>query len=307
MCGKCLPVRWTTPLLPALIASLGLAIPPAQAEGWELQVTVTEEWIDESDPRFYEADPASEYAYAEDDLYSPYETDAAPQIAYESAGRAITSFRANAPTALAAFGPFRVVDETRAVLVGVTNAATPAQFEALLRAYPHLTTLDMVEAPGTENDRANLADGRMIRAAGLTTRVPRGGSVRSGAVELFLAGARREVEDGAQFAVHSWRDNHGREAKDFALDAPENRYYLDYYREMGMSEAGARDFYAMTNAVSHAQARWLDAGDMRGWLARTLPSAANDNAANGERAAAIGAGAEREPRIAYLDVTVAIQ
>ena len=133
----------------------------------------------------------------------------------------------------------------------------------------------------------------MIRAAGLTTRVPRGGSVRSGAVELFLAGAQREVEDGARFAVHSWRDNRGMEASDFAEGAPEHRYYLDYYREMGMSEEGAKNFYAMTNSVPHSRARWLDASDMRGWLARTTPRAANDNDRSGA------------PRIAYLDVTAA--
>ena len=60
---------------------------------------------------------------------------------------------------------------------------------------------------------------------------------------------------------------------------------------MGMSEGGARSFYAMTNAVPNARARWLDASEMRRWLARTLPQVANDN----EPQAA--------PRIAYLDVT----
>jgi len=280
-------VRWLPHLIPALIAALGLVSSPTQAEEWVVQVTETEEWIDESDPRFYEDDPADEFIYAEDLGYAALETDD------ESAGRAITSFRARTPNALAAFGPFRVVDPTRAVLVGTTDATTPAQFAALLRTYPELQTLDLVEAPGTENDRANLTVGRMIREAGLTTRVPRGGSVRSGAVELFLAGVRREVEDGAQFAVHSWRDNHGHEPDDFAADAPENRTYLDYYREMGMSADGARSFYAMTNAVPNARARWLGASEMRGWLARTLPKVANDNEPG------------EPPRIAYLDVTSA--
>ncbi len=273
---------------------LGLASSPALAEDWVVRVTETEEWIDESDPRFFEPDATrtdltDEFIYSEDLGFAVAQADA------QSAGRAITSFRARMPNALAAFGPFRVVDPTRAVLIGTTNAASPAQFAALLRAYPRMRTLDLVEAPGTEHDRANLAVGRMIREAGLTTRVPRGGSVRSGAVELFLAGARREVEDGAQFAVHSWRDNRGREAKDFVEGAPEHRYYLDFYREMGMSVQGARDFYAMTNAAPHARARWLDAQDMRGWLSRTLPQtlapAANDN------------DAVAAPRIAYLDVT----
>lgn len=252
-----------------------------------MQVTVTEEWIDESDPRF--DDTAEEYLYAED-----YDA-GAPRIAYPQADRAIASYRATTPNALSAYGPFRVVDPTRAVLVGVTTSETPAQFAALLRAYPRLATLDLVEAPGTENDRANLAVGRMIREAGLTTRVPQGGSVRSGAVELFLAGAQREIADGARFAVHSWRDNRGREADDFAANAPENRYYLDYYLEMGMSEAGAQDFYEMTNSVPHSRARWLDGADMRGWLVRTLPEPANDN------------DPRNAPRIAYLDLTAATQ
>ncbi|MBB3034750.1 alpha/beta hydrolase [Alteriqipengyuania lutimaris] len=275
--------------------TLGLVPSPLAAQGapdgWVLRVTVSEEWIDETDPRFDDAWPAASYAYADTVAGD------APRIDYAIADRAISSYRATTPNALAAYGPFRVIDPTRAALVGTTTAATPAQFAALLRAFPGLRTLDMLEAPGTENDRANLEVGRMIRDAGLTTRVPRGGSVRSGAVELFLAGARREVEDGARFAVHSWRDNRGREADDFAPDAPEHRYYLDYYREMGMSEAGARDFYAMTNAVPHAGARWLDAGDMRGWLARTIEQAANDNGTDNTTGIA--------PRIAYLDLTVA--
>jgi hypothetical protein len=125
----------------------------------------------------------------------------------------------------------------------------------------------MVEAPGTSNDIANLALGRRIRAAGIETHVPRGGSVRSGAVELFLAGTRRTIADGAQFAVHAWLDNYGREPGDFAADDPANRLYLDYYAEMGMSEARARDFYAMTNSVPHRSARWLSPEEMRGWIA----------------------------------------
>ena len=280
-------MRWQIPLIPALIASLGLLPSPSQAESWVIHVTETEEWIEESDPRFYEDDAAPEFLYAEDFVDEP-------RLEYATADRAISSFRARAPSAIAAFGPFRVIDPSRAVLVGTTNAATPGQFAALLNAYPGLRTLDLVEAPGTENDRANLEVGRMIREAGLDTRVPAGGSVRSGAVELFLAGVRREVEDGARFAVHSWRDNRGREARDFAAGAPEHRYYLDYYREMGMSDEGARSFYAMTNSVPNARARWLDAQDMRGWLARTIGAAANDNAP------------EAAPRIAYLDVTAAI-
>jgi len=173
---------------------------------------------------------------------------------------------------LAQYGPFVVTGTTTASMVGATDSATPAYFDAMLRDYPGLARLNMVEAPGTSNDIANLAVGRRIREAGIATHVPQGGSVRSGAVELFLAGATRTMEQGAQFAVHSWLDNHGREADDFAANHPAHRLYLDYYVEMGMSEQQARDFYDMTNSVPHHSALWLGASDMQPWLAqpRTL-------------------------------------
>lgn len=189
-----------------------------------------------------------------------------------------------APTgpAIRQYGPFRVVDRGRAQLVGITDARSPAQFAAMMRDYPALATLEMVECPGTDDDQANLQVGRMIRAAGLETHVPRGGSVRSGAVELFLAGAARRIDDGAEFAVHSWIDDRGREARDVAADAPEHRAYLAYYREMGMAEADARAFYAMTNSVGFDSAKWLGAAEMRGWLGMAEPA--------------------RAPKLAYLDL-----
>lgn len=184
--------------------------------------------------------------------------------------------------AIASYGPFRVLDSGRAALVGVTDSAAPAQFAAMLRDHPALATLEMIECPGTEDDRANLKLGRLIRAAGLATHVPRGGSVRSGAVELFLAGAARHIDEGAEFAVHSWIDEDGREAADFAPDAAIHQPYLVYYREMGMDEAEARAFYAMTNAAPFAAARWLDAAEMRRWVGTRV--------------------SRPQPRIAYLDL-----
>jgi hypothetical protein len=167
---------------------------------------------------------------------------------------------------LAQYGPFVVTSATRAAMVGSTDSASPSHFDAMIRDFPELAVLDLVEAPGTSNDIANLAVARRIRANGIATHVPNGGSVRSGAVELFLAGATRTMEEGAMFAVHSWLDNHGNEADDFPADHAAHRLYLDFYVEMGMSEERARGFYDMTNSVPHAGALWLRAADMRPWV-----------------------------------------
>lgn len=177
-----------------------------------------------------------------------------------------SSQAAAVPQGIARFGPFRVLDGTRAALVDVTDEASLAQFAAMLRAYPGISLLEMIDCPGTEDDRANLAIGRMIRARGIATHVPPGGSVRSGGVELFLAGSRRIADPGAEFAVHSWMDEDGLEAGDYPADAPENRAYTDYYREMGLAPAEASAFYAMTNSVPNAEARFLGAEEMGRWV-----------------------------------------
>lgn len=170
--------------------------------------------------------------------------------------------------AIASYGPFRVLDRQTASLVAVTDALSPTWFAAMLRDYPGIATLRFVECPGTRDDRANLALGRMIRAAGLAVHVPRHGSVRSGAVDLALAGTSLTIDDGAKFAVHAWLDEDGYQATDYAADSFENRRYLDYYREMGMDEAEAVSFYAMTNSVPFESARWLDGREMRSWVHR---------------------------------------
>lgn len=238
----------------------GLFAVPAGAQQYVVQVTVTETWVE----------------------YPP-----------ESADRTIAVRRARTPTSIAAYGPFRVLDETRAVLVGVTGPATPAQFQAMLRDYPKLARLEFLECPGTDDDRANLQTGRLIRAAGLETHVPANGSVRSGAVELFLAGKTRVIEDGAEFAVHSWLDESGLEADDYAADSPEHLTYLRYYRDMGMDAHQAKAFYDMTNSVPNEGALWLTAQDMRGWLG---------DAPQGTVTVAAPAA---EPRISYLDLATA--
>jgi hypothetical protein len=194
------------------------------------------------------------------------------------------------------FGPFTVLDRGRAALVGTTDAASPDAFRAMLQAHPEITSLVFLECPGTYNDRANLELGRLIRAAGLAAVVPAGGSVRSGAVELVLAGTRLEIEDGAEFAVHAWEDQEGYEAHDYAPDSIEHRKYLAYYREMGMSETMAAAFYAMTNSSGFDDPLWLDGAAMRDWVG-VVPASAPALSPALQAAGPIAA-----PRLAYLDL-----
>ena len=169
-------------------------------------------------------------------------------------------------SAVGSFGPFTVVDATRAELNGSIESDTPGQFSAMLRAFPGIRQIDMLDCPGTGDDEANLKLARMVRKAGIATYVPSGGSVRSGGVELFLAGAKRSAAPEAEFAVHSWIDEDGMEPDDFAESDPVNREYVEYYREMGMSPEKAKAFYALTNSVPHDDALYLKSRDIAAYI-----------------------------------------
>lgn len=154
------------------------------------------------------------------------------------------------PSAIAQFGPFSVMSGSVAELNGVIDQSTPDQVHRMLVAYPGISLIRMIDCPGTENDDANLEVARMIHSAGISTLVPRGGSVRSGGVELFLAGVHRTAEPGAEFGVHSWEDEDGRQARDVPAGDPAHLAYLRYYQDVGLSPEEASAFYAFTNRAS---------------------------------------------------------
>jgi hypothetical protein len=135
---------------------------------------------------------------------------------------------------------------------GLITSSTPAAFAALLAQHPGIKTLVMHDCPGSEDDDANLALARMVRKAGIDTVLPADGSIRSGAVELFLAGKRRSAAAGAEIGVHSWIDEDGHQATDFPANAPVHNAYIRYYVDMGMDAAKAHAFYDFTNHAAPA-------------------------------------------------------
>ncbi|GEN99444.1 hypothetical protein NSE01_12770 [Novosphingobium sediminis] len=170
---------------------------------------------------------------------------------------------AKAIAGLPRFGPFAVVDSAHAALVGEIDDNSPSEFREMLQAHPGIRMLELVDCPGTSDDGANLTLGRLIRRHGIGTDVPSGGSVRSGGFEIFLAGTVRHAAPDAEFGVHAWKDEDGHQPDDFAPDAGPNKTYLDYYREMGLSEDDAEQLYALTNSVPNEQMLWLHTKDIR--------------------------------------------
>ena len=229
-----------------------LAFAPAHAQQFVTVTTTTVSWTwDDADDE-EEAD-----AFVDDDDMLAGEADFAPARRYAPSANLPAPARARAT-----YGPFAVIDAATVRMAGDVTSATPRQFAAMLAAHPGLKRIEMVDCPGSLDEEANLILARAIRRAGMETIVPSGGSVRSGAVELWLAGVKRSAAPDAEFGVHSWADEYGREANDYPANDPVHAEYLGYYREMGMDDARARAFYAMTNATPFDEVRYLTRDDM---------------------------------------------
>jgi len=167
-----------------------------------------------------------------------------------------------ASTALGQYGPFRVIGADTIEMTGTVDSYTPTLFRQMIRDFPAIKHIEMLDCDGSVDEAANLRLARMIRQAGISTNVPAHGSVRSGAVDLFLAGVTRTAEPDAEFIVHSWMDEDGRQARDFPASDPVHAEYLDYYAEMGVPLPTARAFYALTNSVPFSEQLRLSRRDM---------------------------------------------
>ncbi len=86
-------------------------------------------------------------------------------------------------------------------LTGTIDPGVAERFAAEIAARGEYVETILLDSPGGSVDDA-LAIGRMIREAGLTTRVASGGLCASSCPLIFAAGAEREAGRGAAIGVH---------------------------------------------------------------------------------------------------------
>lgn len=252
------PSAFLRTLIVAALAAV-LAFAPAHAQQVVTITTTVTTWT---------YDEAGDEDYIDEDDALPGDEALAEDAEFAATRRyAPSATLATLGHAKARFGPFAVIDGTTVRMAGDVTSATPRQFAAMLAAFPGLRRLEMVDCPGSLDEEANLLLARAVRRAGMETVVPAGGSIRSGAVELWLAGTVRRAAPDAEFGVHSWADEYGREANDYPASDPVHAEYLGYYREMGLDAAKAREFYALTNATPFDEVRYLTRGDMARFVA----------------------------------------
>ncbi len=143
------------------------------------------------------------------------------------------------------YGIFSVDGNGDLVMNGVSVTNTPYHFDNIIKANPNAKKLTMLDCPGSEDDEANLLASRKIRQAGLNIHVTATSELASGAVDMFFAGVKRTMDPGAKFGVHSWTDGKN-DATDFPKGDAQHQPYIDYFKEMGLSQQQAEDFYYFT-------------------------------------------------------------
>ncbi len=155
------------------------------------------------------------------------------------------------------YGIFSSQDANTAIMNGVIGSNTPTHWDNFIAAFPNTNKMIMKNCPGSEDDTANLKASRKIRLQGLAIHLPADAEIASGAVDLFLAGTTRTREAGSKIGVHSWSDG-SNDATAFPVGHANRQPYIDYYKEMGFSQADAEAFYYFTiNAATAANIHWM--------------------------------------------------
>ncbi len=155
------------------------------------------------------------------------------------------------------FGIFKVINDTSVELNGTINSASLNNFNALIKAYPNVRTINMVNCDGSSDDEVNLRLSKLVYDRETSIHINDNGSIASGGTDFFLAGTSRTKGNNTRIGVHSWSDG-SNEATDFAVGHANHLPYINYYVSIGFTQEQAEAFYYFTiNAAPASSIHWM--------------------------------------------------
>jgi hypothetical protein len=144
------------------------------------------------------------------------------------------------------YGPFYISSDTTIFYEGTSTGRVDKQFDKLILDYPHIVSMTFSShCPGSINDESLYIAANKVRSLGIKTILTSESVVESGAVDMFISGATREIADGAQIGVHSWSAG-SFDGADLPQDDEEHQMYLEFYNTMFEDEAVGEEFYWFT-------------------------------------------------------------
>jgi len=137
------------------------------------------------------------------------------------------------------------IKDSEAILSGKLGGRTYRQIKNMIVDHPEVRTITLAGIEGCVDDDINMHTGRLIREAGLTTKITKGNEViHSGGIDLFCAGAKRIIEPSAELKIRP-RFNESNLGVTFPKDHPAHQYQLAYFEEM-LGENSGSEFYFFT-------------------------------------------------------------
>ncbi|KAK3584231.1 hypothetical protein CHS0354_035312 [Potamilus streckersoni] len=161
------------------------------------------------------------------------------------------------------------VKGTEAHINGLLGMRGYVQIRELIKKHPEVKTVVLGRVDGSINDAANMHTGRILRQAGLNTKVLSDSLIASGGVDLFTAGKERIVEKGAKIGVHSWCCVSDLTAGELPKDHPGHQFQLEYFTmTLGPTDGPAFYFYTL-EAAPFDDVHWMSDAEIKKWKVST--------------------------------------
>ena len=156
------------------------------------------------------------------------------------------------------------IKDGQAFLSGALGTVTYPQVKNLIESHPEIKTLTLTEVEGSVNDAINMHTGRILREAGLNTRVLPDSEIASGGVDLYCAGVKRYGAKTAKVGVHSW-GGQGYTAGDLPKDHPDHQFQIAFFSRMLGGEAGKKFYFYTLEAAPFESVHWMSADELKQW------------------------------------------
>ena len=156
------------------------------------------------------------------------------------------------------FGIFTVSkNKTTVEMDGTIGRSSLKNFNKLLKKYPSIDRIEIIECGGSSDDETNLQLSLKVHQKGINIHLLDNGEIASGGVDFFLAGIERTKGFNTKIGVHSWDSNEG-SATDFEIGHSNHLPYIDYYVSIGFTQEEAEVFYYFTiNAAPASSIHWM--------------------------------------------------
>ena len=122
------------------------------------------------------------------------------------------------------------------------------KFKKTLDQYPQLTTVILLDIPGSVNDEWNVKTGKLLCKKGLKTMLTPNSIVTSGGTNLFVSGKTLAIAPGAKIGVHAWSEE-TKTALSFPKNHQAHQIFLDFYRAVEIDTS----FYWFTLKAAPAE------------------------------------------------------